>query len=176
MQETDDEQDAKQIVVIEYGPGEERPADKNELKVRELTARRAAARLDSWPRRLLAGPPVQPPSAGQAASDATAAIPGAPAPAGPLQELLIQDLKTEDLSREGGYALRRVGRGSVVLVRGPDAEGETVSWVALVKKVGGGAGGGCVVGRGGGVSRGRRRRHSAGPDVGARARQVRWWS
>jgi hypothetical protein len=55
-----------------------------------------------------------------------------------LQELLIQDLKTEDPTQPGGYALRRVGRGSVVLVRGEDPDGETVTWVALVNKVGSG--------------------------------------
>ena len=53
-----------------------------------------------------------------------------------LQELIIQDLKTEDEREPGGYARRRVGRGSVVLVRGSDDEtGESVTWVALVKKV-----------------------------------------
>jgi hypothetical protein len=36
VQETDDEQDAKQIVEVENGPGEQKPADKNELKVRPL--------------------------------------------------------------------------------------------------------------------------------------------
>lgn len=52
------------------------------------------------------------------------------------QALVLQDLKTEDPSQPGGYARRRVERGSVVLVRGADDEGTTVTWVAWVRKVG----------------------------------------
>jgi hypothetical protein len=46
----------------------------------------------------------------------------------------MQDLKTEDARQDGGYARRRIARGSVVLVRG-DEEGQTVTWVARVDKV-----------------------------------------
>ena len=53
------------------------------------------------------------------------------------QAVVIQDMKTEDSSVPGGYALPCVTRGSVVLVRGADDAGATVTWVAEVRKVGG---------------------------------------
>lgn len=56
-----------------------------------------------------------------------------------LQALIIQDLKTEDDSQPGGFARRRVQKGSVVVVRGSDDKsGNEATWVALVNKVGGG--------------------------------------
>ncbi|EFN57773.1 hypothetical protein CHLNCDRAFT_143106, partial [Chlorella variabilis] len=61
--------------------------------------------------------------------------PGDPHSATELKELVIQDLKTEDPSERGGFARRRVGKGSVVLVRGEDSEGTTVTWVAMVEKL-----------------------------------------
>ncbi len=53
----------------------------------------------------------------------------------PPQALVLQDLKTEDPSQPGGFARRRVERGSVVLVRGADDSGVTVTWVAWVRRV-----------------------------------------
>lgn len=45
-------------------------------------------------------------------------------------------MKTEDENQPGGYARRRVQRGSVVVVRGSDeGSGDEATWVALVKKV-----------------------------------------
>ncbi|PRW59351.1 cullin-associated NEDD8-dissociated 1 isoform B [Chlorella sorokiniana] len=50
--------------------------------------------------------------------------------------LIIQDLKTEDEKEDGGFARRRVQRGSVVVVRGSDGDGDDeATWVALVNKV-----------------------------------------
>lgn len=64
------------------------------------------------------------------------------------QALVMQDLKTEDASQEGGYARRRITAGSVVLVRGEDNdEGSPDTWVAMVKKVGGVGGGRWMLGR-----------------------------
>ncbi|PSC76373.1 hypothetical protein C2E20_0444 [Micractinium conductrix] len=52
-----------------------------------------------------------------------------------LKAVVIQDMKTEDSSVPGGYALPCVTRGSVVLVRGADDAGATVTWVAEVRKI-----------------------------------------
>jgi len=53
-----------------------------------------------------------------------------------MQAVVLQDMKTEDPSQPDGYAMRRIARGSVVLVRGQDDDGATVTWVAMIKRVG----------------------------------------
>ena len=59
-----------------------------------------------------------------------------PIPPSIPQALLMQDLKTEDPRQPGGYARRRITKGSIVLVRGEeDEDGRPATWVAVVRKV-----------------------------------------
>lgn len=131
LQDTDDEQDHKQIEAVPFPPGEQ-PEDADELQAG------AAARS------------ILPPRLSQLCEAAPASSASQMKPPFPclcaLQALILQDLKTADSSQPGGHARREVRRGSVVVVRGADEGGEEATWVALVNKASADWGGGAVGG------------------------------